>query len=160
MQNDEKASRWNSFYRTASVVFNTDRTLSLDHWAPTAEILWNTLQAALFSVFSLNSSREVHVSMKTHILHIYPITCSNKNNNLLLLDGKTQLTLPTTTQLSKVVNRYTWQFPALFPIQVLVISSKICWLLKLKFSSEFSKSGSFCWGFVVWVFFLIENGIT
>lgn len=137
MQNEQKASSWNTFCRTSSVAFNMDRTPSLDHWAPTAEVLWNAFQAAPFSDFSLNSARKVHTGLQKHILHIYPIIYSNKNNSLVLLGGKMPLVLPTTTQSYKKVNWYTWQSPALFPRQALVISCQICWLLKLKFPSEF-----------------------
>lgn len=62
------------------------------------------------------------MSTKTHILHIYPNIYSNKTNYLVLLDKKTQLVLPTTTQSNREVNRYIWQPPALLPSQVLVIS--------------------------------------
>lgn len=160
MQNEQKASSWNTFYRTSSVAFNMDRTLSLDHWAPTVEVLWNALQAVPFSVFVTKLCQaSAHMSMKTHILHINPIIYSNKNNYLVLLGGKMQSVLPTTTQSGKEVNWYTWQSPALFPSQVLVISWKIRWLLKLKFLRVL-EAWEFLLRFYGLFFLLIENSIT
>jgi len=70
-QNEQKGSSWNTFYRTSSADFNTGRAPSLGHWAPTAEVLWNALQTALFSVFSLNSAREVHTCLWKHMFFTY-----------------------------------------------------------------------------------------
>lgn len=130
MQNEQKA---NTFYRTSSEEINWDRTPRLDHWTPTAEVLWNILQAVLFFDSSQNSAREVHTCLWKHIfftnIQLYLATKTT-------FGGKMQLVLPTTTQSGNEVNWYTWQSPALFPSQVLVISWKICWLLKLKSHSE------------------------
>lgn len=62
-------------YGTSSVAINLDRTPSLNHWTLTAEVLWNILQAALFSDSPQNCQE--CLSLKTHILHKYAIIHSN-----------------------------------------------------------------------------------
>lgn len=150
----KKGQQLNTFYRTSSVAINLHRTPSLNHWTPTAVVLWNTLRVVLFSD-SLQNARKVCLWKHTFFtdMQLYIATKTTSG-------GKMQLVLPTTTQSGEEINWYTWQSPALFPSQVLVISWKICSLLKLKFSFRALEVWEFLLGFYGLFFFRIKNSIT